>query len=1354
MARKPKYKDRPAESTPGVSDSTPSARSAEDVSLQDEAILVETSDGDSFPSKDFPIVGIGCSAGGLDAMSELLRALPDNAGMAYVIVQHMDPKHDSMLYSILARVTKMPVSQVEDGVEVRPDQVYVIPPNAQMWIEDGHLKLTKRPDSVAQYLPVDRFFESLAQDQHSLAIGVVLSGVGSDGTAGLRAIKAAGGVTFAQDEQSAKFSGMPVSAAQSGSVDFVMPVKKMAEELSRTGTHPLVRNTPREDTQLPGESENGNFARILRVLRTTSGVEFSLYKPSTLRRRIARRMVLRRAQNLGEYVTYLTEHPAEAHSLFEDILIHVTGFFREPEVFDALPHTVFHNIVRNASPGEPIRFWVPGCSSGEEAYSLAIELLEYLGEKASETRIQIFGTDVSTHNIERARAGIYPEASVLDISPQRLRRFFTKADRGYQIAKSIRDMCIFARHDLAKDPPFSRLDLVSCRNVLIYLGPVLQKRVMNVFHYALKPGGYLLLGKSETISTYSNLFTLEDKRHKIYARKDTFPHYPMPDMLGIDQQTRQHAGGIKPGETNPTFDLRREAERILLDRFTPPGFLVDGNMQILHFQGDVSPFLKPSTGEPSFDLVKMIRPDLVLEARKAVFEAKKRLVPVRRPNVKYGQDGREREIGIEAIPVRGRDENALDFMLLLVDQSPRPAEAPAEFGPRGDDEAARVRSELESTREYLRSVIQDYEASNEELRAANEEVLSSNEELQSTNEELETAKEELQSANEELTTLNEELQNRNAELTQLASDLSNVLVGVEIPIVILDSDRRIRRYTPAAERMLNLIPSDIGRPITNIKPNLDLPDLDRIFEQAMRQKAPVEYEVRDQQGRWYALRLRPYGVAEGEADAILMALVDIDVAKRASAAIVEQMREPLVVVDADFRIVTANPAFYKSFNLKPAVSEGHDLFEVGSRLFDFPRMHVLFEEVMPSGASVDNFMIEHNFRGIGARTLSLKARYLSRDRDRPPTVLITINDLTELKSAEQYKQDADRWMWHTFEDSVVPTCVLTPDRRYVRVNRAFCRFSGYTRGALAGKDVAEVSFTDDRKLVRHRFEEAIAADSVHYEQRFRHRNGAELWGFVSAAAVKDDSGAPLYILCQIVDITERKQFEHRLDEREAVLMMHQAKLRALAGRLIHEREQAVRAVAREAHDTFAQDAVASAMKLAAIEDKLDGLPAATKKAVGARVKEMRELAEGIHSFARRIHPSHLEELGLPAALKMEIDKFSKQYGISIKLREKGTQRTIPKDIALAVFRVCQESLHNIARHARAKNVKVSLTTSPVEVAMVIRDDGDGFDINRPKKKAGLGLLAMEERIRQVNGVFEITSVPGKYTEIEVHVPLK
>ena len=716
----------------------------------DEPIVLEPSGRTETPAKNFPIVGIGASAGGLDALTELLRELPAHTGMAFVIVQHMDPKHESALDSILARSTNMPVAQVKDGVEVEPDHVYIIPPNEQMRIERGHLRLERRPETTALFLPIDRFFDSLATDQRGLAIGVVLSGVGSDGTAGLCAIKAEGGVTFAQDEKSARFAGMPMSAAASGAVDFVMPVPGIAQEISHAGANPLARQVAQTSEQpLPGESENGDFARILRILRATSGVEFSLYKPSTVRRRIARRMVMRRAQNLGEYLQYLNDNPPEAKALFEDILIHVTGFFREPEVFAALQESVFPTIVQSANAGDPIRFWVPGCSSGEEAYSLAIALVEFLGERAPETRIQIFGTDVSTQNIERARAGIYSDANVSEISQPRLRRFFAKIERGYQVTKSIRDMCIFARHDLARDPPFSRLDLVSCRNVLIYLGPVLQKRVMNVFHYALKPSGHLVLGKSETINNYAGLFTLEDTRHKIYARNDTFPTYTLPEVLAAQQHERSHPLNLGPGVINPTFDLRREAERILLDRFTPPGFLVDSNLQILHFQGDVGPFLKPSTGEPSFDLVKMIRPDLVLEARKAVFEAKKRLVPVRRSG-KYDHGGRVRDITIEAIPVRGRTETALDFMMLMLDGShapePEPEEKESPAAPAGDDmEAARVRSELDSTREYLRSVIQDYEASNEELRAANEEVLSSNEELQSSNEELETAKEELQS---------------------------------------------------------------------------------------------------------------------------------------------------------------------------------------------------------------------------------------------------------------------------------------------------------------------------------------------------------------------------------------------------------------------------------------------------------------------------------------------------------------------------------------------------------------------------------------------------------------------------------
>src|SRR5579864_4882872 len=518
------------------------------------------------PGTLHPIVGIGASAGGLEAFRLLLKGLPPDTGLAFVLVQHLDPGHESMLTSLLSKATEMPVTEVKEGVHAEPNHVYIIPPNTTMGILNGHLHLTARMEPGSRHMPIDYFLRSLAEDQGSGAIGVILSGAATDGTLGLKAIKAEGGITFAQDEKTAKYGGMPHSAIAAGCVDFVLSPEKIARELARIGRHPYLRVVA-EPVPLPPEDDS-DLRTLFLLLRNATGVDFRYYKYSTLKRRIARRMVLHKIAGLSQYLRYLRENPDELGALYEDILIHVTAFFREPETFRQLKETILPKLLRGRPPQEPVRVWIPGCSTGEEVYSIAIVLLEYLGERASSVPLQIFGTDISEAAIERARAGAYSESSVAEVSPNRLRRFFVKMNGGYRITKSLREMCIFARQDLAKDPPFSRMDLISCRNVLIYMGPVLHKQVMATFHYALKPTGVLILGKSESISGFSDLFAPVGRKHKIYSKIPAETHRAIDlPRAGEDRAAEPIE---KKHETPVKFDLRKEADRLVINDYAPP----------------------------------------------------------------------------------------------------------------------------------------------------------------------------------------------------------------------------------------------------------------------------------------------------------------------------------------------------------------------------------------------------------------------------------------------------------------------------------------------------------------------------------------------------------------------------------------------------------------------------------------------------------------------------------------------------------------------------------------------------------------------------------------------------------------
>jgi len=831
------------------------------------------------------VVGVGASAGGLEAFEQLLRALPDDTGLAFVLVQHLAPKHESMLSELLAKATRMPVVEVTQGMQVHANHVYVIPPNADMSISDGVLHLSPLSPDRGLRMPIDFFLRSLADSYQSRSIGVILSGTASDGTLGMQAIKAMGGVTFAQDEQSAKYSAMPRSAIAAGNVDFILPPEAIARELKRIATHVQVFAP---DDKIEAEeriTSDETLNKIFLLLRNFSRVDFSFYKPGTIKRRITRRMFLRKIDKLEAYLLYLRKHRDEVEALFNDVLINVTAFFREPDSFEALKNVAFHAIMTQKPPNLPIRIWVPGCSTGEEVYSIGVILLEVLGEKAANMQIQIFATDLSESIIAKARSGIYPESVALDITSDRLRRFFLKVENGYQINKNIRDMVVFAKQDLARDPPFSKLDLISCRNVMIYMSQVLQKRILPLFHYALNAGGILFLGSSETVGGFGDLFVPLDKKHRIYTKKTVQSPVPFDFMprFNAEQEVRPDTEVQKP------LDLQKVGEQMLLYRYSPPSVIVNDRLEIIQFIGQTGPFLDPLPGDASLNLLRMVKTGLQLELRVA-FQKAKRDGSVRKDGVLIDQDGgRLKAVNFEISPIKNIPGGERYYLVVFEEASRPPAERSKKDKKEAPDkkngkkqvsqvdlENKSLKEELEATREYLQSIIEEQRTTNEELRSANEEIQSSNEELQSINEELETAKEELQSTNEELTTVNEEMQNRNDELTKANSDLSNLLSSVNIPIVMLGNDFRVRRFTPMAEKVMNLIPSDIGRPLTDIKPNVKTPDLRQAIQRTIDSLEIQEFRVEDNDGGCYSMRIRPYRTLDNKIDGVVMIFLDID----------------------------------------------------------------------------------------------------------------------------------------------------------------------------------------------------------------------------------------------------------------------------------------------------------------------------------------------------------------------------------------------------------------------------------------------------------------------------------------------
>jgi len=980
--------------------------------------------------RSFPIVAVGASAGGLEAFSKLLERLPVDTGMAFVLVQHLDPTHHSLLTELLSRITKLPVSQVSNGTVVQPDHVYIIPPNSDMELEGLTLRLEARSMTRGQHMPVDVFMRSLAEQQKHCAIGVILSGTASDGALGIQAIKAEGGITMAQDEQSAKHSGMPRSAILTGCVDYVLPPEGIAREIERIGKHPISQWKETQEAKTGQEGKEGtkstgvpqqehDLAPIFKLLRTSTGVDFSHYKLNTVVRRVLRRMALQKIEHLDDYVRLLNGNPDAVQELYQDLLIKVTSFFRDPGTFETLKTEIFPKLLEDRPDGAPIRVWVPGCATGEEAYSLAIAFLEFLGDRTAQFPLQIFATDISETALEVARQGTYVENIALDVSATRLRRFFVKVDRGYQISKGVRDVCIFARQDVTRDPPFSRLDLISCRNMLIYLDRLLQNKVFPVFHYAIRRGGYLLLGSSETAGNFSDLFTLVDKKHKIFMRKSSLTHGGFYFAAGEARlEMPQAATTMALAEDGQTgVEAQKEADRIVLSKYAPAGVLVNEDMEILQFRGRTSPYLEPAPGKASLNLLRMAREGLLVEVRALMHKAKKTGRPARKENVPIKEDGRFNDVNLEVIPLKNRAGSEPCYLVMFQDRPSVPSKQEEKRAAKSNRrEQIQLEQELLATKDYLQSIIEEQEATNEELKSANEEILSSNEELQSTNEELETAKEELQSTNEELTTVNEELQIRNLELNQAINDLTNLLVSVNLPVVMLDEDLRIRRFTSMAQNILKLIPADVGRPLSDINHNLQVPSLDQVVLEVIATGNIREQEVQDRSGRWYSMRIRPYKTTDNQIKGAVVVLVDIDAFKNSlqelkesrdyAEGIIETIWEPLLVLDDQLRVKTANRSFYNTFRVTPDETQGCRLFDLGTGQWNIPKLRTMLEGLIPQNGRFHDFEVEHDFPRIGPHTMLLNARVIFWEKTHTQMVLLAMQDITERKQEELERMKA------------------------------------------------------------------------------------------------------------------------------------------------------------------------------------------------------------------------------------------------------------------------------------------------------------------------------------------------------------
>ncbi len=1104
----------------------------------------------------FPIVGVGASAGGLEAFSALLKHLPTDTGMAFVLVQHLSPTQSGMLPELLASTTSLPVHEVTEGMPIEPNQVYVIPPNTTMVVEKGRLKLLPRAVSQGQLRSIDFFLQSLAADRKHDAIGVILSGTASDGTLGLEAIKAEGGITFAQD-RTAKFDSMPRSAVTAGCVDFVLSPAQIASELARLAAHPfLTRSKGSARTEETEDVEAGaDYKAILAILQAKTGTDFSVYKPATLQRRLRRRMLLGQFRDIAAYRAHVDRHPAEADALCADFHIGVTNFFRDPNAFAFLQQKIFPRLVKNHQ-GRPahdtLRVWTLGCSTGQEAYSIAMCWMEFAAKTRTHLALQIFSTDVHLPYLDRARSGVYSQSLLQDVSEERLRRFFVEVEGGFRVSKPIRDICVFARQNALTDPPFSQIDLISCRNMLIYVRPELQQKIIPVLHFALKPGGVLFLGPAESVGSHSELFASLDPKLRFFVRKQgaALARLRAPGLSAVQVSSRAAPDApAVPKLARPALETSSEADRLMLSRFAPVGVVINPELEVLQFRGATGTYLEASPGNASLHLLKMAREGLLAPLRTATRKAFKTNRSVREAGVVVLASGRSLSVGVEIIPlkqpVKAQRAFLVSFTPVVEPGSPAPqavVSAKPAREPSKSVREAKLRRELAETRDHLQSVIEQQDAYNEELQSGNEEAQASNEELQSINEEMETAKEELQASNEEITTVNEELQTRNNQLAATNSDLSNLMASVNLAVVILDRELHIRRFTGQAEKTLNLSPSDVGRLIGEVKLDVRIPGLILCAARVIETVTPHEQEVQDKQGRWFALRMRPYISADNKVDGVVLMLLDVDELKHTQAQItatrdyahniVETIGDALLVLDRGLIVQSANRAFYELFRVGPQETEKRPIYTLGNGEWNIPELRRLLEEVLPENRQIHHFDIETNFPRVGPKILRLNARRIEQPGDGHALILLAIADVTEARSAEEAIRVSENRYRRLFEAANEGVLILSPQtHKIIDANPFLCDMLGYPHAELLGKELYEIGLLQDEKASRAAFEQLRSHGTLRYENLPLETKQGDRREVEVVANLYTENGHEA-VQCSIRDITIRKLAEEVVRESE------------------------------------------------------------------------------------------------------------------------------------------------------------------------------------------------------------------------------
>ncbi len=1300
-----------------------------------------------------PIVGLGASAGGLEPLREFFGLMPEGSGLAFVVIQHLDPHHESMLVDLLARCTRMTVEQAAEGAVVEAGHVYVIPPNASLTVERGVLHLAGPVGRRGVRMPIDQFFRSLAADQGPRSIGIILSGTASEGPQGLREIKAQGGMAMVQDPETAQHDGMPRNALATGLVDYVLPVKEMPEVLLRYVGHSYFREGTGGGEAPPAGDD---LVSVLSLLRARTGHDFRGYKHSTLLRRIHRRMGLHQVERVPEYLEIVRRDPAEAEALFRDLLVKVTSFFREPEAWGVLARDVLPEIVSAADEGN-VRAWVPACSTGMEAYSLAILLAEEIERQKARCAVQIFATDIDQEALDQARRGVYAPDVAADVSADRLQRFFGRHGDSYQVSQRIRDMVVFAPQNLLGDPPFSRLDLVTCRNLLIYIDPEVQRKLLPMFHFALRDGGYLFLGSSESLGRSDEGFETVSKKWRIYRNvergRGTVP--TLPPLLGRSVHPAMAGHASRRG-----FAVGELANRVLAEHFAPAALLVDDRYQVVYFHGDTDPYLRHPVGEPTRDLVSLLREAIRGRVRGAVYHAIANDQPVV-VRVKVPGEKGPRQAEASAVPLHDH-RGAEGLVLLTFDLLDRPAEVePLEPSPVEEEVVRQLELELKSTREELQSTIEELETSNEELKASNEEVMSINEELQSSNEELEASKEELQSINEELSTVNAQLHEKVVELETANNDLSNLLSSTAVATVFLDESLRIRRFTPVTAELLNLIPGDVGRPLSDIASGLNDPGLRKEAREVLQKLAPVEREIALGDGRWFIRRVLPFRTHDNRIGGVVVTFTDVTRIKHSEAeqvrlaAIVDTSSDAIISRDLEGRVTTWNHGAEATFGFTASEMVGSAV----ERLIPAEDREAHGRRVARVAGGEALRAEERRRRRDGALIdveLSL-APVLGPD-GAVAGVSTIARDVTEARRVSRDLAESEARYRATGELVPFGSWMCDASGACTFLTQPFLEATGRTMEEVRGFGWLDLVPEEQRGPLQDAWMHCVqTGEDWDYEYDFRGADGAMRTTVTKGRAVRDSEGGILFWAGFHLDVTDRRRLEEDLlelnRELEERVEARTAQLRALAVELSRAEQRERTELARVLHDGLQQLLAAGHLHVEAA--RASGDEASVRAVLEKLDALLDEALQASQNLVAELAPPVIQRASLSAALRWLAERLSDRLHVDVETGDGEDISRLTLEQRRLVFRVVRELLLNVIKHAGAGEAKVRVEEAGDTLEVSVSDEGCGFDpavLDRGPAES-FGLLSVREQLHAAGGDLVIESAPGHGVLAVLSIPL-